>query len=121
MGYKKLQKEAKFKIVSELVQRNVEITRINSIIKSLMQISEKSDAYRIFMIYVCSGRKMEQLGDDSGVFDYMISLLIKVGRMDEAERVCIQARVLYIITRAKRSTRVKRVIITCSRGNDTNI
>jgi pentatricopeptide repeat protein len=82
--------ESKFKFVEDLVKRNLEISKINSIIQTLMQISGKSDAYRIFMIYVSSGRKMDALGNDSKVFDFMISLLVKHGRMDEAERVCTE-------------------------------
>lgn len=99
-GFKLATGEKRFQIVEELVKRNVEITKINSIIQSLMQISRDSDAYRIFMIYVGSGRKMDGLVEDSRVFDYVISLLVRNGRMDEAERVCFEQRI--VITRAER-------------------
>jgi pentatricopeptide repeat protein len=89
-SFKLLEGESKFKFVEDLVKRNLDISKINSIIQTLMQISGKSDAYRIFMIYVSSGRKMDALVNDSKVFDIMISLLVKHGRMDEAERVCIE-------------------------------
>lgn len=79
--------DQKFLIVQDLLKKNIQISSINSVLHSLMAMSSSQAAYRIFMIYVSSGRKLD--GIDSSCFDYMINLLVRNDRMDEAESVIV--------------------------------
>lgn len=86
-GYKSAVGEDKFLVVRELLKKNLEISRLNSVIHTLMSVSNNEAAYRIFLIYLGSGRKLD--GIDSSCFDYMIKILVKHDRMDEAEKVLV--------------------------------
>lgn len=94
-GYKSVSGEDKFRVVQQLLKTNLEISRLNSALHTLMTLSKSDAAYRIFMMYLSSGRKLE--GIDSSCFDYMIKVLVKHERMDEAEKVWFYLLILKVM------------------------
>ena len=77
--------EQKLNLIQEFVKKNLEISQISNALYKIMKISNHETAYRIFLIFISSGRKFD--GINSECFDHVIKILVENKRMDKAERV----------------------------------